>query len=85
MEPRNKYYGPRFNIHTTLDKYTYLFFEDFKEKHKCNLNTAIEHVVAYYVTSNEETKGQILNAVVDKVIEKYYHEHIEHNHGKTKK
>lgn len=85
MEPQNKYYGPRYNIHTTLNKYTFLFFEEFKEKHKCNLNAAIEHIVAHYVTSNEKTKEQILDAVVDKVIETYYHEKIENKDGKTKK
>lgn len=87
MEPRNKpyRYGPRYNIHTTLDKYTFFFFENFKEKHHCNLNAAIEHIVACYVTSNKKTKEELLDVVVDKVIEKYYHEYIEHNYGKTKK
>lgn len=85
MEPQNKYYGPRFNIHTTLDKTTINFFEKFQEDHNCNLNTAIEFLVAHYIASAEKTNEQVLNAVVNEVITKYYHEHIEHNHGKTKK
>ncbi len=84
MGPQNKY-GPRINIHTTLNKPTIKFFEKFQEDHNCNLNTAIEFLVAHYVTSAAKTNEQVLNAVIDKVITKYYHEHIEKNYGKTKK
>lgn len=83
MEPQNKYYGPRYNIHTTLDKPTIKFFEKFQDDHNCNLNTAIEFLVAHYITSNKKTNEQVLNAVIDKVITKYYHEHIEKDNGKT--
>lgn len=85
MEPQNKYHSPRYSIHTTLNKQTNSFFEKFKKDHNCNLNTAIEFLVAHYISSNKKTNEQILNAVVDKVITKYYHEYILNNDGKTKK
>ena len=63
-------------IHTTITQEARRYLQNIQDVNKCNLNVAIELVIAHNIESDQKLKTGILDAVINEVLVRYMGERV---------
>ena len=63
-------------IHTTITQEARQYLQNIQDVNKCNLNVAIEMVIAHNMENEQKLKTGILDAVIDEVLVRYMGERV---------
>lgn len=60
-----------FRIHTNINQKAAAYLQKIQDMNTCNLNVAIEMIIAANIENNRKLEGKVLEEIIDEVLNRY--------------